>query len=236
MALRMTRFGHGRLARSTHARVNTLDRTQQEARRRAQGAKRAKLDSAVPPNYKRNRDAPRDHDSNLEPLETLPKLKPREQRFLEGLIAGKSQSQAYRESHPNCVGWAAGTVTNRASVLARDPRVQAWVRHFQRIGLDQAQVTHSAHLAELARLRELAVIEGQISAGVQAEVHRGKASGLYEDRIRLIADQSDSALLAGVAQLLGDSLATELAGELGSDSTLALVDQSDGQDVVKESQ
>jgi hypothetical protein len=42
-----------------------------------------------------------------------------------------------------------------------------------------------AHLAELARPRELAYVHGQISAGVQGSIYRGKAARLYEHRLHV---------------------------------------------------
>ena len=45
-----------------------------------------------------------------------------------------------------------------------------------------------SHLAELTRLREQALDAKQVAAAVQAEQYRGKAAGLYEDRLRLTSD------------------------------------------------
>jgi hypothetical protein len=72
-----------------------------------------------------------------------------------------------------------------------------------------------SHLAELARERELAIEHGQIAAGVQAEHHRGKAAGLYEDRLRLTCGPSDEELLKTIEELLGEELADTLGAALG---------------------
>ena len=53
-------------------------------------------------------------------------------------------------------------------------------------------VTMETHLAELARMREEAIAHGQISAAVQAEHYRGKASGLDQDRLRLAGGPNDA--------------------------------------------
>ena len=47
----------------------------------------------------------------------------------------------------------------------------------------------------MARARELAIAHGQISPAVQAEHHRGKAAGLYVDRLRLTGVPSDDELI-----------------------------------------
>lgn len=57
--------------------------------------------------------------------------------------------------------------------------------------MDAARITMEAHLSELARARELAYANGQISAAVQAEHYRGKAVGLYEEQLRLTSGPSD---------------------------------------------
>ena len=75
-----------------------------------------------------------------------------------------------------------------------------------------------SHLAELARARELAIGHGQISAGVQAEHYRGKAAGLYEDRLRLAGGPSDFELIKAIADTLGKELAEEIATALGEAS------------------
>jgi hypothetical protein len=46
-----------------------------------------------------------------------------------------------------------------------------------------ARITLREHLAELARGRAVALALGQAAAAVQAEHYRGKAVGLYEDRL-----------------------------------------------------
>ena len=89
-----------------------------------------------------------------------------------------------------------------------------WLRHFQRIGMDTARVTIEAHLAELARARELALSHGQISAGVQAEHYRGRAAGLYEERLRLAGGASDLELVKAIEDALGRELAEEIATAL----------------------
>jgi hypothetical protein len=90
------------------------------------------------------------------------------------------------------------------------------LRHYQRIGFDQARITAENHLAELARARELALAHGQISAGVQAEHYRGKAAGLYEDRLRLTLSTSDVELLKALEELLGKDTAEAIGAALGS--------------------
>jgi hypothetical protein len=71
------------------------------------------------------------------------------------------------------------------------------------------------HLAELARTRELAIGNGQIAAGVQAEHYRGKAAGLYQDRVRLTLEPSDAELIEAIKELLGEETAEAISAALG---------------------
>ena len=81
--------------------------------------------------------------------------------------------------------------------------------------MDAAGITVEADLAELARARELAIAHGQISAGVQAEHYRGKAVGLYEERVRLTSVPSDEELLKSIEETLGKDMAEEIGAALG---------------------
>jgi hypothetical protein len=49
-----------------------------------------------------------------------------------------------------------------------------------------------SHLSALYDLREEAKDNGQLSAAITAEVHRGKAGGLYVDRREVIQQQIQS--------------------------------------------
>ena len=82
--------------------------------------------------------------------------------------------------------------------------------------MDEARITLRDHLAELARGREVALALGQASAAVQAEHYRGKAAGLYEDRLRLAVVPSDTELIKAIEKLLGKETAEAIGIALGS--------------------
>jgi hypothetical protein len=81
--------------------------------------------------------------------------------------------------------------------------------------MDSACITFEAHLSELARARELALAFGQASAAVQAEHYRGKAVGLYENKLELTTGPSDEDLIRRIEELFGEELAHEVATALG---------------------
>ena len=154
------------------------------------------------------------NDYNSEGQE-LPLLTPKQLAFVQALSQGKTASDAYRDAY-NCSNMADTTVWSEASRLRANPKVSIWLRHSQRIGLDAARITMESHLAELARTRELAIEHGQISAGVQAEAHRGKAAGLYQNRLRLMDGPSDEELLKTIEELLGEEIAEAFGAALGA--------------------
>jgi hypothetical protein len=61
----------------------------------------------------------------------------------------------------------------------------------------------------------LALELGQAAAAVQAEHYRGKAVGLYEDRLSVSASISDADLVKAIEHLLGEGLAQAIGTQLG---------------------
>ena len=56
---------------------------------------------------------------------------------------------------------------------------------------ERDQISLENHLGTLHHLREEAKDQGQISAAITAEVHRGKAGGLYIDRREVLTAKID---------------------------------------------
>ena len=56
---------------------------------------------------------------------------------------------------------------------------------------ERDQISLENHLGTLHDLREEAKDQGQISAAITAEVHRGKAGGLYIDRREVLTAKID---------------------------------------------
>jgi len=64
------------------------------------------------------------------------------------------------------------------------------------------------HVAELSRIKELALKKGSFSSAVNAETNRGKAAGLYIDRKIIktgkLEDMTEEELQAKMKQILSD--------------------------------
>ena len=69
-------------------------------------------------------------------------------------------------------------------------------------------VTFEGHIAELDRIKELALKKGSFSSAVNAETNRGKAAGLYIDRKIIktgkLEDMTEQELENKMKQILED--------------------------------
>ena len=113
--------------------------------------------------------------------EELPELTQQQMRFVEGLLAGKTASDAYRGAY-DCSNMLPSSVWCAASKLCADTKVKQWLSAARQAYLGSATVTLEGHLRELERLKEIALTTGNVGAAVQAEQLRGKAAGHYVEQ------------------------------------------------------
>jgi predicted metal-dependent hydrolase len=93
-----------------------------------------------------------------------------------------------------------------------NPRLSPLVAHY--IGklkeerLKKFEVSYEGHVAELARIKDLALKKGSFSSAVNAETNRGKAAGLYIERKIIkhgkLEDMSELELENKMKQILDD--------------------------------
>ena len=74
--------------------------------------------------------------------------------------------------------------------------------------LNKFEVSYENNVAELARIKEMALKKGSFSSAVNAETNRGKAAGLYIDRKIIktgkLEDLSEQELEPKMKQILDD--------------------------------
>jgi hypothetical protein len=112
-------------------------------------------------------------------------LTPKREKFAHAVASGKSQAQAYREAF-TVAKMAPKTVVEHASRLMADRNVRARVEELRAPIAEKAQITLESHLRDLLALRNLAAKEKQMAAAISAEIARGKASGVADDRLRVL--------------------------------------------------
>ncbi len=111
----------------------------------------------------------------------LPDLTAQQFRFVSGLLDGMTATAAYRAAY-DCSRMKPESIWVAASRLRSDNKVALWLQHSKLISLESAGVTFDGHLGELNRLKHVSEASGNMGAAVQAEIHRGKAAGLYVEK------------------------------------------------------
>lgn len=129
----------------------------------------------------------------------LPELTERQRHFVEGIVSGKTASDAYRAAY-DCANSTTRTVWAEASRQRSNPNVSAWIAAAQKACLGSTAVTLDDHLRQLERLREIALESGNVGAAVLAEHHRGKARGHYVEQVRDVTEHDPQRTIMEIAQ------------------------------------
>ena len=87
-------------------------------------------------------------------------------------------AEAYRQAYPKSQRWKESTLWPKASKLLAMDKVSTRVSELRQQAAEKTGITLESHLNELERLRKMAEEQGNVSAAIQAEVARGKHSGV----------------------------------------------------------
>lgn len=149
-------------------------------------------------------------------VDDLEDLTPQRHEFVQGILAGKTQTQAYRDAYNVGEDTLASSVTCVASRLAAEVDIRSWLRLLRTQAMARGTVTLEGHLAELERLKEIGIATGNIGAATKAEELRGKAAGVYlGDGEGKLAKASAAQLIELIRQVLGEDVAEAAAKKLG---------------------
>lgn len=145
----------------------------------------------------------------------LPELTDKEFVFVNALLSGKNQSDAYREAY-DAENMAPASVWSEASKRRNSPKVTQWLDYILENGAEDLTVTKESHIRELESIKRQALAKDNYGAAVQAEQLKGKASGLYTERMEVVGDGSDLATIQSrLKQELGDDLAQAVMAKRG---------------------
>jgi hypothetical protein len=144
----------------------------------------------------------------------LPELTPQQMDFVRHLLDGKTASDAYRAAY-SAENMVANSIWCEASKLRHNSNVAQWLAAARTANLGSAKVTLEGHVAELERLREIALSTGNIGAAVQAEQLRGKAAGHYVEQVRDVTDKDPMEMLDRLALEIGPEAVRKLAEDEG---------------------
>ena len=134
-----------------------------------------------------------------------------QKRFAEFIVFGGPNGPMTQAEAAIAAGYSANSARQEGSSLLNprlSPLVVQYVGHLKEERLEKHKVTYDTHVAELARIKELALKKNSFSAAVNAETNRGKAGGLYIERKIIkhgkLEDMSEQELEAKMKQILDD--------------------------------
>ena len=116
-------------------------------------------------------------------------LNSKQKRFCKEYIKGQTATDAAIKA-----GYTKdrkGAKTQGSVLLNHNPVVRNYLIDLEIAASEKEAVSLENHLSTLHDLREEAKDQGQISAAITAEVHRGKAGGLYIDRREILTAKID---------------------------------------------
>ncbi|WP_261532587.1 terminase small subunit [Burkholderia multivorans] len=111
-------------------------------------------------------------------------LTQKQEHFCAAYIETGNASEAYRRAY-DVGAMNAASVNRKAKELLDNVKITARITEMRAPVLERAQLTLEQHLSDLKRLRDLAEKNGKYAPAVAAEISRGKASGLYVEKIEL---------------------------------------------------
>jgi len=111
-------------------------------------------------------------------------LTQKQENFCLSYIETGNASEAYRRAY-DAENMKEATVNNKSHVLLKNGDITARLSELRAPVVAKAQITLEQHLIDLKRLRDLAEASEKFGPAVQAEMARGKASGLYVDKTEL---------------------------------------------------
>ena len=134
-----------------------------------------------------------------------------QKRFAEFIIFGGVDGPVSQGEAAKLAGYSHNRCRQEGSELMNprlSPLVVRYVGQLREEKLSKYAVTYEGHIAELDRIKQLALKKGSFSSAVNAETNRGKAAGLYIDRKIIktgkLDDLTEQELEAKMKQILDD--------------------------------
>ena len=134
-----------------------------------------------------------------------------QRRFAEYLIFGGPEGPLNKSEAAKLAGYSEKRCRQEGSELTNprlSPLVVKYIGELREEKMLKYGVTYETHIAELARIKDLALKKNSFSAAVNAETNRGKAGGLYIDRKIIktgkLEEMTEEQLEAKMKQILND--------------------------------
>lgn len=117
-------------------------------------------------------------------MESKVKLTPKQENFCLAYLETGNASEAYRRAYDSGK-MASETVGRNAFALLENSKIATRLEELRAPVRKKAALTLESHLARLEELSLKAEAAAQYSAAIKAEESRGKAAGLYTDKVDL---------------------------------------------------
>jgi phage terminase small subunit len=109
-------------------------------------------------------------------------LTPKQEAFCLAYLKTGNASEAYRQAY-SAANMKPESINVNASKLLSNTKVALRLEELRGPAVIAAQMTLEGHLADLKMLRDKALEAEQFSAAITAETNRGKAAGLYTEKV-----------------------------------------------------
>lgn len=109
-------------------------------------------------------------------------LTPKQEAFCLAYLETGNASEAYRRAY-DAAKMNPASVNRTAKELIDNPKIASRLSALRKPVIEKAQITLEQHLNDLKRLRDMAEAGEKWGPAIQAEVARGKASGLYVEKL-----------------------------------------------------
>jgi phage terminase small subunit len=126
----------------------------------------------------------------------------KQENFCLAYIETGNASESYRRAYNVRPGTTENTINQSAKRLIDDPQICLRINDLRAPVIEKVQITLEKHLGDLQRLRDKAEAAEKFGPAIQAEIARGKSSGLYEDTVNLNHGVQES--LAALTTALAD--------------------------------
>jgi phage terminase small subunit len=118
----------------------------------------------------------------------------KQENFCLAYIETGNASEAYRRAY-NTEKMKPESVNRLAKAQLDNVKIASRIAELRAPVIANAQITLEQHLTDLKRLRDLAESSEKYGPAIQAEMARGKVSGLYVDKVDLKGDMQINANL-----------------------------------------
>jgi len=134
-----------------------------------------------------------------------------QKRFAEFIVFGGPDGPVSQMEAAKLAGYSHNRARQEGSELMNprlSPLVAKFVGELKEERLKKFEINYETHIAELDRIKNLALKKGSFSSAVNAETNRGKAAGLYIDRKIIkhgkLEELTEEQLEAKMKQILTD--------------------------------